>query len=1146
MKEKWEKVWSLMMVICLVLGGIVLPEGKSMAAGSEKVKAVSLGGSHSAAIKEDGSLWLWGSGYDGRLGDGTTNHTHRPVKILDGVKAVNLGSGHSAAIKEDGSLWLWGDNNQGQLGDGTREDKERPVKILDGVKSVSLGEAHSAAIKEDGSLWLWGKNSSGQLGDGTRDNKERPVKVLEGVKSISLGFYHSAAIKEDGSLWLWGDNKNGQLGDGTEEGKKRPIKILEGVQKVSVGEEHSAAIKEDGSLWLWGDNNQGQLGDGTREDKERPVKILDGVKAVNLGDFYSATIKEDGSLWLWGHNFYGELGDGTLEEKECPVKILDRVKSVSLGEAHSAAIKEDGSLWLWGHNLFGELGDGTTTDKLVPVQLIFEGSSAGTPPASEFFVLGRDNNQFVHTGFPYAIENASYVNRLIRDSMLTWYDTLVIAMELNNPESQGVCHGIALSMCYGNQDMVAYEKLKKGADCYWKLGNPKDSEAFRDLIVYYQLTQHTANGKPTKTLDREGWHLTSLEKRKKEFLQSLVAEAKRGQNEKKPFVFSFLYGTGGHSIVACGYRWNETSGQHEIILYDENSYPNAVYYTMTVSGDYSSFQFADANHRINGKKLEDTWTSLKYFGIDRTYHGISTVRTFLAGGSSGRTTVQVPIGKKFRLENDKGEWLEYDGAAYTGNMKVYDCVSVGMENDPDWSLTVDASDRFSMTKLDKGCTLICKIEGKGYGVTADGAKSVLITENGLDIQGNQYHLDLTVQLEGQDFVRMDTDITGDAKVTKNGENVQIQAEGSCENTKISVYDNGGIQKETVLSPGKTVGYGESEKPAEPLQKGKTYNAGKFNYKVTSLSKNRGSVTLISPRTKSLTTAVVPDTVTIKGATLKVTAIGDKAFQGCGKLKSVNIGKYVTKIGKEAFAGDKKLTSIKVQTSSLKTVGSSAFRGISKKAVVSVPKSKLKAYKKFFSKKTGFASTMKLKAASSKKVWKVTFKNGSKTVKTQKVADGKAALAPKLKKKGYVLSWNTSFSRVKKNLTVKAVWTPELPKKGYKKSINGIMYQVTKSAKKNGTVQVVKATDKTKGSYVVPSAVKIGKYSFKVTGIGKSAFLNCKKAKTIRLPGEIKTIGKGAFKGTFSKLQVSVPKASYSRLSKQLRKAGLPKQAKVVT
>ena len=92
---------------------------------------------------------------------------------MDDVASVSLGGHYSAAVKKDGSLWVWGRNFAGCIGDGTYERRFEPVKIMDNVASVSLGgscmleRGHTAAIKADGSLWMWGYNVFGQLGDGT-------------------------------------------------------------------------------------------------------------------------------------------------------------------------------------------------------------------------------------------------------------------------------------------------------------------------------------------------------------------------------------------------------------------------------------------------------------------------------------------------------------------------------------------------------------------------------------------------------------------------------------------------------------------------------------------------------------------------------------------------------------------------------------------------------------------------------------------------------------------------------------------------------------------------------------------------------------------------------------------------------------------
>ena len=93
----------------------------------------------------------------------------------------------------------------------------------------------------------------------------------------------------------------------------------------------------------------------------------------------------------------------------------------------------------------------------------------------------------------------------------------------------------------------------------------------------------------------------------------------------------------------------------------------------------------------------------------------------------------------------------------------------------------------------------------------------------------------------------------------------------------------------------------------------------------------------------------------------VTQIGDKAFYKCTKLKKITIPSKVSKIGKQAFYGCKNLKTITIKTTKLtsKKVGSKAFKNISSKATIKVPKSKLKAYKKLLREK-GISSKATIK------------------------------------------------------------------------------------------------------------------------------------------------------------------------------------------
>lgn len=132
-----------------------------------------------------------------------------------------------------------------------------------------------------------------------------------------------------------------------------------------------------------------------------------------------------------------------------------------------------------------------------------------------------------------------------------------------------------------------------------------------------------------------------------------------------------------------------------------------------------------------------------------------------------------------------------------------------------------------------------------------------------------------------------------------------------------------------------------------------------------IKKNAGKVHEVeykAPKNKKQTKIAVPDSIKINGATYKVTSIAKSAFKNNKKLKTVTIGKNVSKIGENVFSGCKKLKTITIKSTKLKakTLSKSTFKGITKATTIKVPKKKLSAYKKLF-KSRGLSSKIKVKA-----------------------------------------------------------------------------------------------------------------------------------------------------------------------------------------
>ncbi len=144
-----------------------------------------------------------------------------------------------------------------------------------------------------------------------------------------------------------------------------------------------------------------------------------------------------------------------------------------------------------------------------------------------------------------------------------------------------------------------------------------------------------------------------------------------------------------------------------------------------------------------------------------------------------------------------------------------------------------------------------------------------------------------------------------------------------------------------------VEYTQPEETAEKVEISDVVTINGVEYKVTSIAKNAFK------NNKQVTAVSIGK---------NVTSIGDNAFAGCSELKKVTIAENMVSIGKNAFKGCKKLKTITIETGKLtkKSIRKGAFKGISSKTVIKVPKKKLKVYKKLFRQK-GLSKKVKMKS-----------------------------------------------------------------------------------------------------------------------------------------------------------------------------------------
>ena len=148
------------------------------------VTSIAAGADTAYALRRDGSVWAWGDDSFGALGSYIRHQfADQPTRVrgLAHVVAVAAGSCTAYAVLRDGSVWAWGRGIDGELGDGNATNRVMPTRVLmrAPVMQVEGGGAMAYSLDRRGRIWSWGSGVYGQLGNGYRVSLDEPARVLK-------------------------------------------------------------------------------------------------------------------------------------------------------------------------------------------------------------------------------------------------------------------------------------------------------------------------------------------------------------------------------------------------------------------------------------------------------------------------------------------------------------------------------------------------------------------------------------------------------------------------------------------------------------------------------------------------------------------------------------------------------------------------------------------------------------------------------------------------------------------------------------------------------------------------------------------------------------------------------------------------------
>ena len=325
-----------------------------------KFMAVSVGGSHTCGLREDGRAECWGSNQHGKASPPRSER----------FTQISAGPSHTCGLRGDGGAVCWGSNFRGQ------------VSVPPGEKFVQIGtgDEFSCGLREDGSTRCWG--NGGMEGC--------DVGVIEGSPCLGLGNVGVPPLPPDGEPLAQlssGEPWCGLRTDGTAlcwssfpSGRVAPAPPGDFVA-ISASKLLACALRDDGTPVCWGNNRFGQASPPTGDYFAGIPERLppSGLIAAESGRLHTCALDGVGEISCWGAQWWNGRFAGQYAAVSaayahaCAIDLQGRpvcrgddrfgqssppdlagLTTITSGRTHTCGLRQDGTAVCWGENDDGE------------------------------------------------------------------------------------------------------------------------------------------------------------------------------------------------------------------------------------------------------------------------------------------------------------------------------------------------------------------------------------------------------------------------------------------------------------------------------------------------------------------------------------------------------------------------------------------------------------------------------------------------------------------------------------------------------------------------------------------------------------------------------------------------------------------------
>ena len=347
-------------VLCLFIAVSLIPAGAaasySPASYDIGTYLLDCGGGHTLYASE-GSLWAWGRGTSGQLGNGNSLNAALPVRVASFMRSCAAGQDTSYAVDYSGNLYAWGENAKWKAADRQYQSSTTPVLIGGGFVSVAAAGDYAFALDAQGKLYAWGRFPSWFS---AFPENNTPVEILSDVSGVFCNDDGIVIAMQSGQTSIYSETQT------------MSITVPGGVVSGAVYDGGSFVVSSDATLYGWGP----LAGDG---EADTLVQVDVNVAQVVCAEGTAFFLYNNADLYAVGENGGGQAGTGNEEALTAPALILRDVSAIDASGQFAAAVKSNGEVWTWGQDTLGQLGNGAAGLSYNIPFLILEGNGQSNP-----------------------------------------------------------------------------------------------------------------------------------------------------------------------------------------------------------------------------------------------------------------------------------------------------------------------------------------------------------------------------------------------------------------------------------------------------------------------------------------------------------------------------------------------------------------------------------------------------------------------------------------------------------------------------------------------------------------------------------------------------------------------------------------------